>query len=174
MYNANLYTLICNYFTGNNMIKLGDKIPEITLVDTELKPFNLSSIKGKATLLAFFPGAFTGVCTKELCTFKDSMEKLNSLNSTILGISVDGPFSNKAFKEQNRLNFTILSDYNKEAVRSFGIELNNFAGLAGYVAAKRSVFLVNKNGIVSYIWISDDPTIEPDYNIIISEIAKLK
>ena len=155
------------------MLKLGDKVPEITLVDTELKHFNLSSIKGKATILAFFPGAFTGVCTKELCTFRDSMAKLNSLSSNILGISVDGPFSNKAFKEQNKLNFTILSDYNKEAVRSFGVELNNFAGLAGYVAAKRSIFLVNKNGIISYVWISDDPTIEPDYAKLILELEKL-
>ncbi len=156
------------------MINVGNSVPNIVLVDTELKSFNLSSIKGKTTVLAFFPGAFTGVCTKELCTFRDSMAKLNSLNSNVIAISVDGPFSNKTFKEQNKLNFTVLSDYNKEAVKSFGVELNNFAGLTGYVAAKRSVFLVNKKGIVSFIWVSDDPTIEPDYNIIISEIAKLK
>ncbi len=156
------------------MIEIGTKVPEIKLVDTELKLSNLIPEHGKPTLIAFFPGAFTGVCTKEMCTFRDSMAKLNSVNAKVVGISTDGPFSNKAFKEQNKLTFSILSDYNREAVKTFGIELKNFAGLNGYTAAKRSIFIVDKTGTISYVWISDDPTVEPDYNIIMSEISKLK
>ncbi|MGC8479434.1 MAG: redoxin domain-containing protein [Candidatus Micrarchaeia archaeon] len=156
------------------MITLGNKIPEITLVDTDLNRISLKNEVKGPTLLAFFPGAFTGVCTKELCTFRDNISKFNSINAKVISISVDGPFSNKAFKEKNNLTFQVLSDYNREAVRLFGVELNNFAGLNGYTAAKRSVFLINKDGVVSYAWISDDPTVEPDYNVIMSEIQKLK
>ncbi len=155
------------------MIEIGTKVPEIKLVDTDLKVSSLIPEQGKPTLIAFFPGAFTGVCTKEMCTFRDSMAKLNTVNAKVVGISIDGPFSNKAFKEQNKLTFSILSDYNREAVRIFGIELNNFAGLNGYVAAKRSIFIADKRGTISYVWVSDDPTVEPDYNIIMEELKKV-
>ena len=155
------------------MIEIGTKVPEIKLVDTDLKVSSLIPEQGKPTLIAFFPGAFTGVCTKEMCTFRDSMAKLNTVNAKVVGISIDGPFSNKAFKEQNKLTFSILSDYNREAVKTFGIELNNFAGLNGYVAAKRSIFIADKTGTISYVWVSDDPTVEPDYNIIMEELKKV-
>ncbi len=147
------------------MVAIGEKAPDVNLVDTELKHTNLSkAIAGKPAIIAFFPGAFTSVCTAELCKFRDSMSEFNSINGSVYAISVDGPFSNKAFKEKNRLNFTILSDYKREAVKLFGIELNNFANLSGYTAAKRSVFITDHNGTVRYKWVSDDPTVEPNYN----------
>jgi peroxiredoxin len=146
-------------------------IPDVSLVDTELKPVKLADAvaKGK-TVLAFFPGAFTSVCTKEMCTFRDDLSKLGSLNARVIAISVDGPFAGKGFKEKNGLNFTLLSDYNRDAVRAFGIELNDFAGLKGYVAAKRSVFIVD-NGIVKYKWVSNDPKVEPKYQEIESALG---
>lgn len=146
------------------MVEIGNAVPKISLVDTELKQVDLSEAsKGKATILAFFPGAFTGVCTKELCTFRDSMGKFNSLNGRVYAISVDSPFANKGFKDHNNLNFPILSDYRKDAVKAFGIELNNFANLKGYTAAKRSVFIADSKGTIKYKWVSDDPTVEPKY-----------
>jgi glutaredoxin-dependent peroxiredoxin len=156
------------------MVDVGSALPDMELVDTELKPMKLSSTKGKTTVVAFFPGAFTGVCTKEMCTFRDSMAKMNSMNANVVAISVDGPFSNKAFRDANQLNFPILSDYKREAVRTFGVELQNFAHLNGYVAAKRAVFLVDKTGKVAYKWVSDDPTVEPNYEVLMSEVSKIK
>ena len=154
------------------MVAIGEKIPDVNLVDTELKPTDLSkAIDGKPAIIAFFPGAFTSVCTAELCKFRDSMSEFNSLDGSVYAISVDGPFSNKAFKEKNGLNFTILSDYKREAVKLFGIELNNFANLSGYTAAKRSVFITDAKGIVRYVWISDNPATEPDYDEIKRELG---
>jgi len=148
--------------------KVGDKAPAFTLMDTEKKPRSLAEFLGKKTVLAFFPGAFTGVCTKEMCTLRDSMSNFNSMNAQVVGISVDSPFANKGFATQNNLQFPLLSDYNRDIVKLYGIELNNFAGLQGYIAAKRAVFVLDKVGIVRYAWISDNPGVEPVYE----EISK--
>ncbi len=148
--------------------KVGDKAPAFTLTDTDKIPRSLSEFLGKNTVLAFFPGAFTGVCTKEMCTFRDSMSNFSTLNAQTVGISVDGPFANKAFATQYNLQFPLLSDYNREVVKLYGIELGNFAGLPGYIAAKRSVFVLDKAGVVRYSWISDSPGVEPNY----AEITK--
>ena len=92
-------------------IKVGSKAPEFTLFDTDKKPRSLSEFRGKNVVLAFYPGAFTGVCTKELCAFRDAMSNFNNLNAQVVGISVDSPFANKAFATQNNLQFPLLSDY---------------------------------------------------------------
>jgi glutaredoxin-dependent peroxiredoxin len=156
------------------LVEVGQKAPDVELVDTDRKPVKISSLKGKTTVLAFFPGAFTGVCTKEMCAFRDSMAKFNGLDSNIVGISVDSPFSNKAFKEQNKLNFSILSDYDRKGVSAFGVELRNFAGLNGYTAAQRAVFLLDKDGIIRAKWIAENPGIEPNYEWVSKEVEKLK
>ncbi|HUB92523.1 MAG TPA: redoxin domain-containing protein [Candidatus Saccharimonadales bacterium] len=156
------------------MVEIGEKVPKVVLVDTELQATNLKKeIKGKAAILAFFPGAFTGVCTAELCKFRDSMAEFNSMNGTVYAISVDGPFANKGFKEKNNLNFAILSDYRRKAVKKFGVVLENFAHLDGYTAAKRAVFVTDKKGIVRYKWVSDDPTVEPNYTEIKSALGAM-
>jgi peroxiredoxin len=156
------------------MVEIGERAPDVELVDTERKPVKISDFKGKRTVLAFYPGAFTGVCTKEMCTFRDSLSKFNSLDANVVGISVDPPFSNKAFKEQNKLNFPILSDYNRDAVRAFGVALENFAGLRGYTSAKRAVFILDKEGVVKFKWVSDNPGIEPNYEQVLSELSKVQ
>ena len=102
------------------------------------------------------------------------MAKLNSLNANIIAISVDSPFSNKEFKEKNNLGFPVYSDYLKITVKNLGIEQQNFGGMKGYVAAKRSVFILDSSGKVSFKWISDDPGKEPDYDVLMSEVAKVK
>ena len=155
-------------------VKVGDKAPDFTLADTDKKPRSLKEFIGKKTVLAFFPGAFTGVCTKEMCAFRDSLSRFNELSAQVVGISVDAPFSNKAFATQNNLQFPILSDYSRAAVKSYGIVLENFAGLSGYAAAKRSVFVLDNQGIVRYAWISDDPGVEPKYDEITQALTSLK
>jgi len=133
----------------------------------------LNEFLGKKTVLAFFPGAFTSVCTKEMYTFRDSMQALTSIQGQVVGISVNDPFTNKAFAETNRLQFPILSDYARETVRRYDVFHNDFAGLKGYTAAKRSVFIVDENGIVRYKWVSEDPGKEPNYEEIRHALSKL-
>ena len=146
-----------------NEIKVGDKAPDFTLPDVDMKPRSLHEFLGKKVVLAFFVGAFTSTCTKEVCTFRDSMARLVDLNAQVVGISVNDPFSNKAFSEKNRLPFPLLSDYNREVIKQWGLELFDFAGLKGYTVAKRSIFILDETGIVRYVWISEDPSVEPNY-----------
>ncbi len=152
----------------------GEKAPSFTLPDTERKQKSLQELLSQkgATVLAFYPGAFTGVCTKEMCTFRDSLAQFNNLNAKVVGISVNDPFSNKAFAEKNNLNFALLSDYNRDAVKQYGIELKDFAGLKGYTAAKRSVFVLDPHGNVTYRWVSDDPGKEPNYDEVRRAVEK--
>ena len=156
------------------MVEVGQKAPEVEFVDTERKQVKISDFKGKTTVLAFFPGAFTGVCTKEMCTFRDSLSKFSSLDANVVGISVDSPFSNKSFKDVNKLNFAILSDYNRNGVKTYGVELENFAGLKGYTAAQRAVFILDKDGVVKSKWIAENPGIEPNYEQVAKEVEKLR
>ena len=155
-------------------IKVGDKAPDFTLPDIELKPRSLKEFLGNKTVLAFFVGAFTSVCTKEMCTFRDAMARLTNLKAQIIGIAVTDPFSNKAFAEKNLLTFPILSDYKREAIQAYGIELPNFAGLAGYTTAKRAIFILDKHGIVRYVWITDNPAVEPNYSEIEAFLEKMQ
>ncbi|MFX0096614.1 MAG: peroxiredoxin [Candidatus Hodarchaeota archaeon] len=144
-------------------LEINQKAPDFRLVDTNMKQHTLSDFLSKTVVLAFYPGAFTAVCTKEMCTFRDSMAMLNELNAQVVGISVNDPFTNKAFAKANSLNFPLLSDYSREAVTAFGIADTNFAGLEGYTVAKRSIFIIDNKGKIRYIWISDDPLVEPNY-----------
>ncbi len=144
-------------------VTIGNKAPDFNLFDTDRKVRSLNEFLGKKTVLAFFPGAFTGVCTKELCTFRDSMARFNELNAQVIGISVDAPFANKAFAAQNNLQFPILSDFTRATIEAYGIVHESFAGLTGYSASKRSVFVIDKDGIVRYAWVSENPGVEPDY-----------
>lgn len=154
------------------MVEVGEKIPDVELVDTERNLVRLSNYNGRPLILLFYPGAFTGVCTKELCTFRDSMAKFNGLN--VVGISVDAPFANKAFKTENRIEFPLLSDYNREAVRAFNNYHENFAGLKRYTASKRAVYVLDGDQVVRYKWVSENAGVEPDYATVAREADKVK
>ena len=132
----------------SSKIKVGDKAPDFTLPDTEMKPRSLNDFAGQKIVLAFFVGAFTSTCTKEMCEFRDSMARLTDLKAQVIGISVNDPFSNKAFVEKNRLPFPVLSDYKREVIRTYGLELLILLGLSGYTVAKRSIFILDSKGIV--------------------------
>lgn len=155
-------------------IKVGDKAPAFTLVDGDKKPHALSEFLGKKTVLAFFPGAFTGVCTKEMCTLRDSMSKFNSMNAQVVGISVDGPPASKAFASQNNLQFPLLCDFKRETTKRYGVELNNFGGVDGYTVAQRSVFVLDKDGSVRYTWIAENPGIEPNYEEVTKAVESIR
>lgn len=152
-------------------LSVGAKAPDFRLPDTDKKERSLAEFLGRKNVLAFFPGAFTGVCTKEMCQFRDSMANLNSMNAQVVGISVDAPFSNKAFADANKLMFPILSDYSRTAIKAYGIVHDGFAGLKGYTAAYRSVFVLDKNGIVKYAWVTENPGVEPPYEEINKAVA---
>ena len=151
-------------------IEVGQKLPDFELFDQTKTSKSLKAFSSKNTVLAFFPGAFTGVCTKEMCTFRDSIQ---NLPGNVVAISVNDPFTNKAFADMHHLPFPILSDYTRETIKKYNIFHDDFAGLKGYTAAKRSVFVLDQNGIVRYKWVSDDPGKEPDYAAIKEVLGKL-
>ena len=155
------------------MVDIGTSAPNFELHKAKDAKVSLESLKGKNVVLAFFPAAFTGVCEKELCTFRDAHAALNDLNAEVFGISVDGVFSNAAFAEKNGLNFPLLSDYNRDAVKAYGVAHDDFAGMTGYTAAKRSVFVIDKEGVVRYAWVAPNPGVEPDYDAVKKAVGEL-
>ncbi len=153
--------------------QVGETAMDFTLPDTNMKPRSLKEFHGQKVVLAFFVGAFTSVCTKEMCAFRDSMARLIDLKAQVLGISVNDPFSNKEFAEKNRLSFPVLSDVNRETIRKYNLEMPDFAGLKGYSVAKRSIFVLDKNGVVRYTWVTEDPSVEPNYDRIEQVLAEI-
>lgn len=155
------------------MTEVGQKPLDFQIPDQDKVTRSLKDFSGKKTVLAFFPGAFTSVCTREMCSFRDSAQPLIDLGAQVVGISVNDPFTNKAFADSNGLPFPILSDYTRETVKKYNVFHDNFAGLKGYTAAKRSVFILDEAGTVRYKWISEDPAKEPDYEEIIRQLSQL-
>jgi glutaredoxin-dependent peroxiredoxin len=145
-------------------LTIGDMAPLFTLHDTDKKLRSLSEFLGKKLVLAFFPGAFTGVCTKEFCMLRDSMTNFAKLDAQVVGISVDSPYANKGFANQNHLQFPLLSDYTRSVISMYGGIQKDFGGLTGYHAAKRAVYVLDSQGIIRYIWVSDNPGVEPNYD----------
>ncbi len=154
-------------------VEIGQEAPGFSLYDHDRNERCLEEFRGKNVVLAFFPGAFTGVCTTEMCALRDQADEFNSLNAQVLGISVDPPFAQKAWADANNLNFPVLSDYNREVVNQYDVALPNLAGLQGYVAANRAVFIVDKDGVVRYSWLAPSPANEPDYEEVRQALSQL-
>jgi glutaredoxin-dependent peroxiredoxin len=130
-------------------IVVGSKAPDFALYNTERKEVRLADFLGKKLIIHFFPAAFTGVCTQQLCSNRDELQYYNDLGAKVIGISVDMPFSLKVFKEQNNLNFELLSDFNKRTIHEYEMYHCNFScGIKG--VAKRGVVVINPEGFVSY------------------------
>jgi peroxiredoxin len=153
---------------------IGDEAPDFQLPDIDMKMQKLSDYRGKEIVLAFFPAAESPVCTKEMCAFRDSLDELKDYGAQVIGASVDGPFANKIFTENRHLNFPVLSDYKREVINKYGIVMENLGPLEGYKAAKRSIFIIDRNGKIQYKWISDNPLIEPNYQEVKRALSKLK
>ena len=150
---------------------VGSKAPDFTLMNENREPVTLSSQKGHPVVLAFFPAAFSGVCTKELCTFRDSLARLNDARAKVYGISVDTFFTLKAFQEAQRLTFPLLSDFNKQAIRDYGVFNEDMIGLKGI--AKRAVFVIDGEGVVRHREVLEDARNEPNYDAVFSSLASL-
>jgi peroxiredoxin len=142
-------------------IEVGDAAPDFSLLDQERQPHKLSDLRGSNVLLAFYPGAFTGGCTREVCSLRDNMDMLNGMQAQVLGISTDTPFSQKAWADQNQLNFSLLSDYKREVVNAYDVAIPDFLGMEGFTAARRAIFLVDKTGTVRYKWLAERDPIPP-------------
>ena len=142
-------------------VAVGSKAPDFTLMNQDREAVTLSALRGKPVVLAFFPAAFSSVCSKEMCTFKDSMAQLGKANAQVFGVSVDTFFTLKAFQDQQKLNFPLLSDFNKTVIRDYGVFNEDMIGLKGI--AKRAVFVIDKDGIVRHAEVLEDARNEPDY-----------
>lgn len=153
-------------------LAIGTPAPAFSLYDTEKKLTSLADFKGKKVLILFFPMAFTSVCTAELCSMRDNLALYNGLNAEILGISVDSPFTLKKFKEENGLNFSLLSDFNKEVSPAYGAFYETFAlDLKG--VSKRAAFVVDGNGIIQYAEVKESAGDLPDFEKIKKVLAKI-
>jgi len=150
---------------------IGSQAPDFTLMNEDRQPVTLSAQRGKPVLLAFFPAAFSSVCTKELCTFRDSFASLGQSKAQVYGISVDTFFALKAFHDIQHLTFPLLSDFNKEVMRDYGVVNENMIGLKGI--AKRAVFVIDGEGIVRYREVLEDARNEPDYDKALAAVKSL-
>lgn len=154
------------------MIITGQPAPDFSLIDSDKNKVTLSDLKGKNVLLLFFPLAFTGVCTKELCAVRDDIARYNTANAVVLGISVDSYATLKKFKEEQGYNFTLLSDFNKEVSGLYGSLYQNFAGWMNGVS-KRSAFLIDKNGLVQYAEVLENAGDVPNFEAINQKLGQL-
>jgi peroxiredoxin len=155
------------------MSNVNDQAPSFELKNTKKESVSLDSFKGKTVVLAFYPGAFTGVCDTEMCTFNDNLSKLNDSNAVVLGISVDSPWSNGAFKEKYGIEFELLSDYERSVVSDYDVTFTGLGGLDGYVSANRAVFVLNSEGVVKYKWVAENPGVEPNYDEVLAQVDEL-
>lgn len=143
----------------------GQKAPSFNLPDQDKNMVSLDSLKGSNVVLLFFPAAFTGVCTKEMCQTRDELSFYNGVNAKVFGISVDMPFALGKFKELNGITFPLLSDFNKEAITAYDVRNENFSvGLKG--VAKRASFVINKDGVVIHSEILPNPGDYPNFDAI--------
>jgi peroxiredoxin len=146
-------------------IQTGQPAPQFTLFSSELKEVSLADFKGKKIVLHFFPMAFTGVCTTQLCTMRDNFGYYEGLNAQIIGISVDSPFTLAKFKEENNYQFPLLSDFNKEVSTAFGAIYHDFVfGMKG--VSKRAAFVIDQDQRVVYAEVLEVATDLPDFNAI--------
>jgi peroxiredoxin len=145
-------------------ITINSPAPQFTLTSSELKQVSLSDFKGKKVVLHFFPLAFTGVCTTQLCTMRDSFGYYDGLDAQILAISVDSPFTLAKFKEENNYQFTLLSDFNKEVSTAYGAIYKQFFGLKG--VSKRAAFVIDEDQNIIYAEVLEDANNLPDFNAI--------
>lgn len=152
-------------------MKTGDKVQNFILKNTEGNDVSLDELtSGSKALLLFFPFAFSSVCSEEMCTVRDNMKMYNSLNANAAGISVDSFFTLRAFKKNNNLNFTLLSDFNKEISKQFGVLYDDYFGQKG--VSKRAAFIINEERIIEYSEILEDSGSQPDFKSIYKVLSK--
>jgi len=155
-------------------IQLGQSAPDFNLYANMNEQFCLSDFKGtKNVLLLFFPQAFTGVCTKELCSIRDNISQYNNMNAQVFGISVDSVFTLAKFKEEQQLNFPLLSDFNKEASTIYDCMYDSFTGMGMKGVSKRSAFIIDKEGLIQYAEVLESAGDLPNFDAINEVLNRL-
>jgi peroxiredoxin len=144
-------------------LKVGDKAPDFTLNDSEGQPRSLHEFLGRKVVLAFFVGAFTETCTMEACSFRDSMARLTNMKAQVLGIRVVNPSQSKEFAEKEYLPYPMLNDVNQEVTRLYGL-VPVTAEAVDVIVVNRSIFALDEEGVIRYIWESTNPDAEPNYD----------
>ena len=146
-------------------LQVGDQAPDFKLYSSDLTEISLAAFKGKKVIIHFFPMAFTGVCTEQLCTMRDNFSYYEGIDAQVLGVSVDSPFSLAKFKEEQKYQFPLLSDFNKEVSKAFGAYYDEFLfGLKG--VSKRGAFVINEEGKIIYAEVLEDARELPDFKAI--------
>jgi peroxiredoxin len=154
-------------------IVIGQAAPDFSLFDSEKNKVTLSELKGKNVVILFFPLAFTGVCTTELCSVRDNIASYNDTNAQVLGISVDSLFVLDKFKQEQNLNFSLLSDFNKDAAKAFEVLYDTFPAFEMQGVSKRAAFVINKEGIIKYTEVCASPGDLPDFGAIQSTLQSI-
>ena len=151
------------------MVGIGDAAPDFTLTAHDKSEVTLSSFQGSRVVLSFFPAAFTGVCKNQACTINAQLQSSDLDNCAVLGISVDSPFSNNAFRDANGIDYPLLSDVHRQVITAYGVTYDDFV-IGGYTVAQRSVFVVESDGTIGYSWYAENPGIEPDYDALLEHL----
>ncbi len=156
------------------MVEVGQKAPDFTMLSDETKPVTLSKELGHGpVVLSFYVFDFSNTCQGQLCAMRDSFGDLQAMGAKVFGISTDSHHSHRVFKQQNQINYPLLSDWNKDASKAFGVlydRLGEF-GLRG--VSKRSVFVLDRDGVVRFKWVTEDSKIPPDATRVLEEVKKL-
>ena len=153
-------------------VAVGDRAPDFTLKNADLEEVSLSSLRGNNVVVLFFPLAFTSVCTEELCGVSAGIDDYKGLDAEVLGISVDSPFCLQAWAEKEGITIPLLSDFNKEVSDAYGSQYEDLLGFRG--VAKRSAFVVDKEGVVRFASVSEDAKVVPDFKAIKGCLESLK
>jgi peroxiredoxin len=154
-------------------VTVGQKAPEISLFNSEKNKVNLSDYLGKKVVLLFFPQSFTGVCTTELCSVRDNIVSYQNVDAQVLAISVDSIFTLNRFGQEQSLNFPLLSDFNKEAATAYGCIYENWIfDMKG--VAKRSAFVIDREGIIQYVEVSESPADIPNFEAVQQVLASIQ
>lgn len=154
------------------MLDTGDTAPTFsaTVGTSEHEPFELDDHLGDGpVVLAFFPGAFTPPCTNEMVSLQTRLDEFREAGATVLGVSVDSPFSLGAFRDRHGIEFDLVSDTSRGAIRKYGLEVD-LPELGLYGVANRAVFVLDEDGVVAHGWVADDPTDEPDYDDLLEAV----
>ncbi len=154
-------------------IEKGKPAPEFSLYDNAKNKVSLTDYKGKNVVLLFFPFAFSSVCTKELCSVRDNLASFNNSDAQVFGISVDALYSLNKFKEDQQLNFPLLSDFNKAVSRAFDVLYEIFPAFEYAGVSKRAAFVIDRNGIIQYAEVCASPGDQPNFVAIQEVLTKL-
>ena len=153
-------------------MRIGDRAPDFSLYSSEKEIVNLHDFQGKNVVLLFFPLAFTSTCTKEMCDTRDDMNVYNELETEVLGISIDTYSSLHRCKEENNLNFKLLSDFNKDVIRSYDVIYEEYRyGMRG--VGKRAVFVIDGEGIIRHLEVLEKVGQMPDLDAVKTALKSL-